>query len=501
MAPPDAPVKQPSVRGNFAYSVLYTLLNIGFPIVSFAYIARIMGPENLGRLNIAVSFSAFFALVGALAMPLYGTREIAKARDDRQKLDGLFSELFLLNFISSLAAAVLFAGLFLASDRMREEWPLFLITGCTIVFNAVTVDWLYQGLENYRFIAWRNLAFKTVSLALLFLLVRNGEDILWVAAVGVFANSGSGLAGFLAAGRFATLSPKPFRNLLRHLRSMAILSVSTLAASMYVYLDSVLLGFLAGNRPVGLFTAATRVPRVAISLVSTLGSVIIPRISYLMAHGREAEYRLMARKSLSFVYFLAFPAAGVILALAPRILNVLSGPGFEGAVPAMRITAPLIILMGFTNFIGLQIIFPNHGEKKLLVTTLISAAVDLALNLALIPAMGQNGTALALIGAECSSAIALALMSRSHGLGFRLVDGITLRYASMALLASAAVYAVSRLWQGPDMAVLPAAFAAGCIVYLGGLWMMADPLLIELAAVLKGLRRTFTKPDESPKVP
>ena len=495
MALPDGPVKQPSVRGNFAYSVLFTLLNIGFPIISFSYIARIMGPENLGLLNFALSFSAFFALAGALAMPLYGSREIAKARDDRPKLDGLFSELFLLNFISSLVAAALFAGLFLASDRMREHWPLFLITGSTIVFNAVTVDWLYQGLENYRFIAWRNLVFKTISLALLFLLVRGREDILWVAAVGVFANSGSGLAGFLAAGRFATLTPKPPRNLLRHLRSMAILSLSTLAASMYVYLDSVLLGFLAGNRPVGLFTAATRVPRVAISLVSSLGSVITPRISYLMAHGREAEYRQMARKSLSFVYFLAFPAAGVILVLAPRILHVLSGPGFETAIPAMRITAPLVILMGFTNFIGLQIIFPNHGEKKLLVTTLISGGVDLVLNLTLIPAMGQNGSAIALIGAESSSAIALALMSGGHGLGFRLVDGITLRYASMASLASAAVYAVSRLWRAPDLVVLPAAFAAGCMVYLGGLWMMSDPLLKELVAVLQGMRRSLGKAD------
>jgi O-antigen/teichoic acid export membrane protein len=495
MSNPTGPVKQPSVRGNFAYSVLYTLLNIGFPVISFAYIARVMGPENLGLLNFAISFAAFFTLAGAMAMPLYGSREIAKARDDRQKLDGLFSELFLLNFISSLVAAALFACLFLASDRMRVEWQLFLITGSTIVFNAVTVDWLYQGLENYRFIAWRNLVFKTLSLAMLFLLVRGREDILWVAAIGVFANSGSGLAGFLAAGRFATLSPKSPRNLVRHLRSMAILSLSTLAASMYVYLDSVLLGYLAGNRPVGLFTAATRVPRVAISIVSSLGSVIIPRISYLMAHGREAEYRLMARKSLSFVYFLAFPAAGVMFVLAPRILHVLSGPGFETAIPAMRITSPLVILMGFTNFIGLQIIFPNNGEKKLLITTLISAGVDLAVNLALIPSMGQNGSALALIGAECSSAVALAIMSGGHGLGFRLVDGIAVRYASMALLASAAVHAVSRFWRAPDAAVLPAAFAAGCIVYLGGLWLLADPLLRELAGVLRGLRRTLTKAD------
>ena len=192
---------------------------------------------------------------------------------------------------------------------------------------------------------------------------------------------------------------------------------------------------------------------------------------------------------------------GVIFVLAPRILNVLSGPGFEAAIPAMRITATLVILMGFTNFIGLQIIFPNHGEKKLLITTLISAAVNLALNLTLIPSMGQNGSALALIGAECSSAIALAIMSGGHGLGFRLVDGVTIRYASMALLASAAIYAVSRFWGASDIAVLPAAFAAGCVVYLGGLWLMADPLLKELVGTLQGLRRTLTKAEERPKVP
>jgi O-antigen/teichoic acid export membrane protein len=190
----------------------------------------------------------------------------------------------------------------------------------------------------------------------------------------------------------------------------------------------------------------------------------------------------VARKFLSFIYFLAFPAAGILMVLAPPIIRVLSGPGFEEAVLSMRIASVLVVLMGITNFVGLQVLLPDRGEGKLLAATAAGASVNLALNFLLIPRFAQHGAAAALIAAETSSAIVLGLMSRGSRLGFRLMDGIALRYAAMALPATVAASAAGQ-WAAPDLLLLPAAFAAGAGVYLGGLAMLRDPLLLEIAAM------------------
>jgi O-antigen/teichoic acid export membrane protein len=389
----------------------------------------------------------------------------------------------------------IFACLFAFSHRIKQDYQLFAVTGSAILFNCFSIEWLFQGLENYRFVAWRNLLFKSISLALLFGLVHRKEDFLWAAGINVAANAGCALMGFLAAGRFATFSwPGPVR-LWGHLKPMATLSASTLASSMYVsmyvFLDSVLLGYLAGNAAVGLYTTATRVVRIPIAMMQSLGAVIIPRFSYYLKKGMLEEQRAMARKSISFIYLTTFPMVGALLVLSPGIVRLISGPGFLEAVPAMRIAVPLIALMGFTNFLGLQVIFPNGGEGKLLMTTLVGASIDLALNLLLIPRYGYIGTAIALVAAESGAFLTLCLLSRGSGMGHILFSGDMLRYAVAAGLCSAVILLASRI-QGPDSLVVPLAALAGSACYILFLGLAKDPLTLEILAVLGGkIRRIF----------
>jgi O-antigen/teichoic acid export membrane protein len=477
-----SPGPAPSVKRNLVYSVLYTLMNIGFPVISFAYVARILGPETLGRLNFTGAVAACFVLLASLAFPLYGARETALVRHDREKLDAIFSDLFLLNAATTLLAACLYGLCFLISARMRNDWPLFAIMGAAILFNTVAVDWFFQGLENYRFILWRNAVFKVLSLGLLLALVHRREDYLIVAGITVFANAGNSVLGFLAARKRVRIRLRPWVSLRSHFRPMGVLSASTLSANMYVYMDSVLLGHMAGNTAVGFFTSATRVTKVSISMVQSLTAVIIPRFSWYVGQGRVEEYRAMARKSLSLIWLFAFPISGLLLALAPRIIRFLSGPGYEGAVTAMRISAPLVVLMGFTNFIGLQIIFPNKGEMKLLRATLLSAGLCLVLNLLLIPGMKQNGTAIALIAAESCSAVVLAFLAGKTGLDFHFFDRLFFRYLALGAAASALAWFIAGRIAADFPAILVSG-AAALAAYGSVLYLAKDPMAREIAGL------------------
>lgn len=474
-----------SVKRNLAYNGAFTLLNILFPFLSFAWIARVLGPDSLGRLNFTMAMVSCFILLAALAMPLYGAREIAIVRADPRRLDEAFSELVWLNSLTTAISAVLFGTMFLLSDRMRGDWRLFLIVGAAIPLNALTVDWFYQGIENYRYILGRNLTIKAASFGAMISLVRTRNDLLTAAIITSAATAANALWSFWGALRHASLRPRPWLAILGRASHMRFLSASTLASTFYAYVDSVLLGYLAGNTAVGYFTAATRVGKASIALVQSMVLVAIPRFSAYLEEGRMDEYRSVARKALSLSWLAGFPISGGLLVLAPRIVRVLSGAGFAPAATAMRISSPIVLLVAFTSFLGLQVMLPNKEDKKILLTTLLSACVCLVLNFILIPRFGQNGTALALVAAESCSALTLAAWSSSaKRLGFRLLDRNFLRYLAWGAIASAVMYVVADPIRS-DWLSLIAAGAAGGAAYILGLAVTGDALVRESLALAR----------------
>jgi O-antigen/teichoic acid export membrane protein len=212
-----------SIKKNYVYNMLLNLSNILFPLVTFAYVARVLGPEMFGKVSFASSFVGYFLLLACLGIPTYGSREIARARSGgKQAVSGIFSELFLLNASSTVAACVLFLIPLLWVGRLRQDPVLFLVTGSAILINVFSVDWLFQGLEKYGTIAFRSFLFKLLGLVFLFLSVRAKSDYVRYAAIGVVVTGGANISGFVMSRKLADLK-FPKVNLRIHLRPTFLL--------------------------------------------------------------------------------------------------------------------------------------------------------------------------------------------------------------------------------------------------------------------------------------
>ncbi|MEO6095769.1 MAG: flippase [Fibrobacteria bacterium] len=477
--------RPPSLRRNYIFNVSLSVLNIAYPVATLTYVSRIVGPELLGRYYIAASLAGYFLIIAGLGIPMYGAREVARRRNDPEGLKRLLSELFVLNGVASAACYFLYAAIVFAVPQLRRDFPLFLLVGCSIPVNALSVDYLFTGLEDFRNIAIRNFIVRSAGLSLLLVVVRGPSDFTTFACLGVAVVAlGNGL-GFIAALRrvgirFRGADPRA------HFRPLLTLTGMLVVTALYTNLDSVTLGLIAGEREVGIYNSGLRISKFLVVMVTSIGVVLIPRLTEYLAQGRDAEFSGLARKSLDLICFLGLPAMVLLWFGSDAIASLAFGSQFSGASGIMRLTAPLIIVIGFTNCLGMQMLFPKGEEKLLFASIAVAAAVNVGLNLLLIPALGAKGAAIATLAAETAVLIVQAAMAwKRHALG-NMIDFRTALYAGASLLACLPFLA-------PWPTVVPVALrlalecAVGGALYLGCLAMCKDPLAREFLGRMRRL--------------
>lgn len=485
-----------SAKRNFAFTAAFTGVNILYPLITFAYVSRILGPTLTGRINMATALASYFALMAASALPMYGAREIAKVRNEPDRLRRVFSELVALNLAFTGIAIVLYGSCLLLPGRIRSEWPLYAAAGLFVLANCVSMDWFFQGLEEFPSVLARNLSTKIAAFLLILLLVRRGQDYIYVVVLGAASTAAYNLWGLGSALRRVSLRFRDIRPL-SHLRPLALLGAVGLLTNAYVYLDGVLLGFLAGEHALGLYSAAIRVTRTSYIVVFALTMAILPRITAYLESGRREDYAALGQKSIRTVFFLCFPLYGILTALAPRIVGILAGPEFLSAGTTLRYTMPLLPLAGFTNWLGLQILFPRGDERALLFSSAAGVAVNLALNLILIPRFAENGAAWSAVATEGCAGLVLLAFARKRPSEFRYWDAHATFYLVLGLLAGGVAWAVSSRVAGNAAAAL-AGGLAGTAFYFGALWLGKDPLAREMTGMASRRWKAPPAPSASP---
>lgn len=214
--------RQKSITVNFIMNILLTISSFIFPVVTFPYVSRVLGPEGTGKVAFATSVISYFAMFAQLGIPTYGIRACAKVRDDKEELIRVTHEILSINLLMSLLVYI-FLGISLAAvPRLGQEKALILVISLTILFNAIGVEWLYRALEEYSYIAIRSIAFKVIALAAMFALVRETQDYLIYGGITILASSASNVLNFIRMSRIVGLKPVGGYNFRRHIKAVMI---------------------------------------------------------------------------------------------------------------------------------------------------------------------------------------------------------------------------------------------------------------------------------------
>lgn len=393
-------MSEKSLKKNAALNMIKVLMSLLFPLITFPYSSRVLGPVYTGKVNFAQSIVSYFSLVAALGITSYGVREAAKIRDDKTQLSVFTKEILCINIFSMIAAYILFALSLIFVQPFFDYRKLLCICASSIAFTTIGVDWLYTALEEFKYITIRSIMFQFVSLALLFLTVHSQDDYMKYAAINVIACAGSGICNFIHTRRFIDWKTKVRLFPCRHLKPIISFFAMTAAVSIYTVLDTTMLGFIKGDESVGIYSAATKINRIVIMMISAATSVLLPRLSYYAQKENKEDFARLVNKSFCFILSLSVPCAAGLALLAKPVILLLSGQKYADAIPVMQIMNPVIVFIGISGLIGIQIFMAQRKEKLTLLSVILGAVVNFTLNSFLIPKYGAMGAGFATLIAE-----------------------------------------------------------------------------------------------------
>lgn len=392
--------KAHSVKLNFVMSAILRMSAFIFPLITFPYVSRILGAEGNGKITFTSSVISYFSMFAQLGIPTYGIRVCAACRDNPQKFNKTVQELLLLNSITVIISYLTFVVCILTIPKLQETRSLLIISSTSILLSAIGMEWIFQALEQYSYITIRNLLFKIVSILLMFCFVHKPEDYIVYGAINVVGTCGSNIFNVIYAGRFLDRKPIGNYNLKRHIKPILNFFMLTVSISVYTSMDSVMLGFMSSDAEVGYYAAATKMKTIVVSTVTTLGTVLLPRMSNFIAQSKLDDFYKMIKKSFNFIFIVAISMSVFCMIISKTMILFLAGTSYTPAIAPMQIISWTIIFIALSNITGMQVLVPTGREKYTTISTVYGAIVNLIVNAIAIPRYGAVGAAMGTVIAE-----------------------------------------------------------------------------------------------------
>ena len=337
-----------------------------------------------------------FSMMGIVAV---GIREIAANTSNRQKLSKSFSNLLILNSISTGIVLLLLIISIYSIPKLYEHRELMFIGFFKVIFNYLQIEWFYKGIENFKYITKYGLLTKIIYVVGIFIFIKEQTDYNIYYLLSMLMIAASAVINLWHTKAFvdikiSNLSLKPY------IRPFLILGTYILLTSMYTTFNVAYLGFVCGETEVGYYTTATKLHSIFLSLFTAFTGVMLPRMSSLVSKGQIESFKELLSKSLHTLFIFAIPVIIFTTVYASQIIEIIAGPGYESATIPMRMVMPLILIIGYEQIIVLQVLMPLKKDKDIFINSIIGAIWGLLLNILIVSQLKSIGSAIVWITSE-----------------------------------------------------------------------------------------------------
>lgn len=390
---------QPSIRKNFAYKSILTISNYIMGFITFPYISRVFGVEKLGLINFVDNTINYFLLFATMGISVLGVREIASVKETRDEKNKVFSNILGINILFTVITLIVYFLIISLNSTLNQYVELFYIGAAKILFTTFLIEWFYTGIENFKYITIRSIIIKLLYVISVFVFIKHTDDyvLYFILTIGtVVVNA---IINMLYARKYVTLAPKEIFNT-KYVKNNITLGIYTIMTSMYITFNVMYLGLVSDNTQVGYYTTAFKLYSVILGFFTAFTNVMLPRMSALIAEGNKGRFQELINKSFSVVAKFSIPMILCSIVLAPQIIYVLSGPGYEGAIIPMRIIMPAILFVGVAQVLAIQILMPMKKDRILLIASICGATISVILNVILVAKYHSVGSSIVLIICE-----------------------------------------------------------------------------------------------------
>lgn len=394
-----------SLKLNAALNGFRTILNLIFPLITFPYVSRVLSVDEVGKYNFSQSIITYFLLIAALGIDKYAVREGTKYRDNREELGRFASEVFSINLISTIVSYLFLFLYLLYSSKIQAYKTCILIFSLQIIFATLGTEWIYTIFEEYTYITIRSIAFKILSIILLFVFVRSEGDYLAYAAITVFASVGSNILNFINAKKYCKIRLTIRFNLGRVITPILIIFASNIAVQIYVNSDITMLGYLKNDYVVGIYSVSTKIYSIVKNVLSAVLMVTIPRFALYVGKNQKDDYFSLLKKVTNTLIVLGVPIVVGLILLSKEAILIIAGEKYIDSQISLTILSLTILFSIFSTLFNQCVLLPYKREVVFLNSSIGSALLNICLNFVLIPYIGEIGAALTTFLSEASMTI------------------------------------------------------------------------------------------------
>ena len=389
-----------SLKKNIVYNTIYQLLTIILPLVTVPYISRVLGPEGQGRYSYTSAYSQYFIIIGMIGISLYGNRQMAYVKDDNKKLSKEFINIYTLQFITTVISLISYFIIFTVINKSYRL--LYTIESLAIIAAILDISWFFIGIGDMKNVVIRNTITKLAGVVLIFLLVKDSGDVTIYAAI----MGGATLAGQLTMwtglkGRISFEKPS-LKYAANHLQPALALFVSQLAIQVYTLPDRTMLGVLTTEAQVGLYDNSQKTIKLLVTLISSLGVVMLPKMSELVSKGKKEEFKELIYTVFRGVNFMSIPMAFGLMGIANSFSLWFYSDKFDGISILLKVGGFIVIAISWSNILGIQVMLPMKKEKEFTISVTVGAITNFVLNIILILNFKSLGATIASVAAECA---------------------------------------------------------------------------------------------------
>lgn len=384
-----------NVVSNAGWQFADNVLRMAVSLVVGIWVARHLGPERYGVLSYAFAFVGLFSSLATLGLDDLIVRDVVREPDCRDRILG---SAFALRFVGGALAFVAAAiGVFLVrpGDGVSQLMVLIIAAGTLFQAFGVIEFWFHSQVQARYTVYAKNSAFLLSSLIKV-LLILGGAGVVAFAWVGLFEVA-AGAAGLIVAYILRTGSLRSWGASIKTARSLLKdgwpLMLSGMVIMVYLRIDQVMLGQMAGNEAVGIYSVAVRLAEVWYFIPSLIYWSLFPSIVEARQQSEELFYQRL-QKFYNLMALCAYAIALPVALAAQWLVPLLFGEEYRGG------GVILAVLIWSNIFTTLEMargafLTAMNWTRVYLATVVLGCLLNIGLNLWLIPLYGGLGAAIA----------------------------------------------------------------------------------------------------------
>ncbi|OPJ62711.1 flippase [Clostridium oryzae] len=467
-----------TIGKNAVLNIIKTISSIIFPLVTFPYASRVLHVDNLGKVNYSSSIISYFSLLASLGISVYAIREGAGIRNDKRRFERFVSEVYSVNIVTTIISCFILLLFILFDPYLHNYRAVLLILSMLIPFTTFSVDWINSIFEDYIYISIRTIVFQFIALLIIIFFVKKKDDYCIYALSTVVSSVGAGVLNYFYTKKYCKRRFTLQFNIQKHLKPIMILFATSIASVIYTSADTTMLGCMVGDYSVGLYSTAVKIYNIFKQVLFAIIVVSLPRLTFMYNNTSTEEYKSILMKVHDVLIILVFPIVIGLFMLSPEIIKILAGKEYAAAIPTLRILSISILFCTFGYFYMQLVLLPLKAENNILIATIISASVNIILNVYFIHKFKQNGCAFTTLLSELI-VLLISMYCTLKNISIRInFKNIIQSFIGSILILIYIIFIKIEINQ--DILVIIAAFTGSVIIYGFFLILMKNDIIYDL---------------------